>query len=95
MTVLLDLEGAKIVEVSTSGPGSYDATNGFNITVHEAKGIVAVLNDENTSGYTLGNMSFKRSSNVVTVHIFTSGGSEVADGTDLSGTTFKLVVLAI
>lgn len=94
MTVHLELEGAKLIEVSAAGPSSYSQASGFDITVGEARGVIAVLGSYNTGGYILGNLSFSKSSNTVTVHVFASGGSEVADATDLSGVTFTLLVLA-
>jgi len=86
---------------TVTGPESYDATNGYTVTVAELTKIAYVLPAIETDGTSLFLVKGTASGNEVTLRFYTisanttSGAitvSEVGDGTDLSGLTFPLVV---
>jgi len=79
------LKGPVIVE--TTGPESYDATNGHSITVGKlrvVKDFVAVC----TGGYVASEKS--KSGNTIVLEYYT-GGSVVAGGTDLHSVGVKVI----
>ena len=79
------LKGPVIVE--TTGPDSYDATNGHSITVGKLKVVkdfVAVC----TGGYVASEKS--KSGNTIVLEYYT-GGSEVSNGTDLGSVGVKVI----
>lgn len=93
------LAGKKMSYVVTSGPTSYDSTNGHAVTIPDLKVVDAVLSASIDGGYRVA--SYSISGNVVTLfyHYFdypstTAGPSvTVPNTTNLSGRTVKLVVL--
>jgi len=99
MTVIaLTADGRKIVSVSTAGPSSY-AAGGFSVRVPELNRIDAVIWAFITGGYKIGGYSVSGNAVTVVIHYYnypvTAAGpsTEVAAGTDLSGTTTTLIVI--
>jgi len=90
-----------IHEIEKPGPSSY-ATGGSDITIEEVSEVVAVLAVSITGGYYAPTADASASGNTVKVKVYefdypaTAAGvaKEVAAGTDLSGETVKLVILA-
>jgi len=79
------LKGPVIVE--TTGPESYDATNGHSITVPELR-VVKAFVAQCTGGYVASEKS--KSGNTVVLDYY-SGGSKVSGGTDLSSVSVKII----
>jgi len=93
----------KIIEATVSGPSSYSQSSNFSVTFNKAKKILCVLAISNDGGYMAESGEATISDNTVTFPIryfdydATADGAaiEVADTTNLSGVTFKIVVLAV
>ena len=90
MTVLgLTADGKKIVLTTSSGPSSY-STGGFSVTIDEVNYIHGIIEARMTGGYVV---EVSYSGNTVTVIVYSSPGSEVTTGTDLSTETVTIVVV--
>ena len=93
------VDGKIIVLVTTSGPASYDATNGFSISVDNVNRIDSVLFVHIDGGYKIGDFSISGNTVTVRVHYYsyaaTAAGpsTQVPAATDLSGTTITLVAI--
>ncbi len=87
--ILYTYDGKIMIFFSTAGPSSY-STGGFSVTINSARDITDVLVVAATGGY-LAEASV--SGNTLTIKAYSGAGTEVADGTDLSGVTFYGVVL--
>jgi len=79
------LKGPVIVE--TTGPDSYDATNGHSITVPKLR-VVKTFIAQCTDGYVASEKS--KDGNTIVLEYYT-GGSEVSNGTDLSSVGVKII----
>ena len=96
----LTADGKKIVKYTGAGPASY-SSGGFTVTINELSKVEEVLTAE-LPGY-LVEATPTAGSNTITVKVYqfdypaTAAGPavEVADGTDLSGLTLKLIVLGV
>jgi len=84
------LKGPVVEE--TTGPDSYDATNGFTVTVGRLRNVEHAV--VYMSGGYIGEVA-DVSGNTVTVKAYASGGTAVADGTDLSSVTVKVFAWGI
>ncbi len=103
-TLLFNIGEYKIIEVTTTGPSSY-VTGGSTVTVSSAKEIKAVLAAGNTGKYlvdrkelqdSVSDNTFKLIVNYFSYSATADGAAvEVAAGTDLSGATFSVLVLAV
>jgi len=84
-------EGRLIVLTQVGAPSSYPA-GGFTVTISSLSLVEFVLSAYSSGGYIVEAIP-SGTSNVVTVRIYSSGGTEVASGTDLSAETVTLVTV--
>ena len=83
-------DGSTLLIYQTTGPSSYDATNGYTVTLPCTK-VLDVIAISVGGGYVAGAPSL--SANQVTFHIYVSGGTEVTGGADLSGQAVRIVAI--
>lgn len=90
--LMTDLSNRKPVYVASAGPSSY-ATGGFNIEISDLAKVDIAYVANVTGGYT-GEIA-EINGNVVKVKVYSSAGTEVSAGTDLSGVTVKIMAYSL
>jgi len=94
--------GKLLVEVSTTGPSSY-SSGGFSVSVDILRVVEKVVAASCTGGYKVDAATISISGNTLTVPVYyydystTTDGpaTEVAADTNLSGVTFKFLVIGV